>query len=37
MSQRNVAHGVFTIERSYPDVTPQWVFDAFTTEAGKAR
>jgi len=34
--QRSVAHGVFTIERTYPNVTPQRVFDAFATEAGKA-
>jgi uncharacterized protein YndB with AHSA1/START domain len=33
---RSIAHGVFTIERTYPDVTPQRVFDAFATEAGKA-
>jgi uncharacterized protein YndB with AHSA1/START domain len=33
--ERSVAHGVFTIERTYPDVTPQRVFDAFATEAGK--
>jgi uncharacterized protein YndB with AHSA1/START domain len=32
---RSVAHGVFTIERTYPSVTPQRVFDAFATEAGK--
>jgi uncharacterized protein YndB with AHSA1/START domain len=32
---RSVAHGVFTIERTYPGVTPQRVFDAFATEAGK--
>jgi len=33
--ERSVAHGVFTIERTYPSVTPQRVFDAFATEAGK--
>lgn len=32
---RSVAHGVFTIERTYPSVTPQRVFEAFATEAGK--
>jgi uncharacterized protein YndB with AHSA1/START domain len=32
----SIAHGVFTIERTYPGVTPQRVFDAFATEAGKA-
>jgi uncharacterized protein YndB with AHSA1/START domain len=37
MSQPNVAHGVFTVERTYPGVTPQRVFDAFATEAGKAK
>jgi uncharacterized protein YndB with AHSA1/START domain len=35
MTERNVAHGVFTLERTYPDVTPQRVFEAFATEAGK--
>lgn len=34
--QRSVAHGLFTIERTYPKVTPQRVFDAFATEQGKA-
>ena len=29
---RSVAHGVFTIERTYPSVTPQRVFEAFATE-----
>jgi len=33
--ERSVAHGVFTIERTYPSVTPRRVFDAFATEAGK--
>jgi len=33
---RSVAHGTFTIERTYPSVTPQRVYDAFATEAGKA-
>ncbi len=33
--ERTVAHGVFTIERTYPSVNPQRVFDAFATEAGK--
>jgi uncharacterized protein YndB with AHSA1/START domain len=32
---RSVAHGVFTIERSYPDVAPARVFEAFATEKGK--
>ena len=32
---RSVAHGVFTIERSYPAVTPQRVFDAFASIEGK--
>jgi uncharacterized protein YndB with AHSA1/START domain len=34
--ERSVAHGAFAVERTYPDVTPQRVFDAFATEAGKA-
>jgi uncharacterized protein YndB with AHSA1/START domain len=32
---RTVSHGAFTIERTYPDVTPQRVFEAFATEKGK--
>jgi uncharacterized protein YndB with AHSA1/START domain len=28
---RSVAHGVFTIERTYASVTPQRVFDAFAS------
>jgi uncharacterized protein YndB with AHSA1/START domain len=32
---RSVAHGVFTIERSYASVTPQRVFDAFASVEGK--
>lgn len=32
---RSVAHGVFTIERSYASVTPQRVFDAFASIEGK--
>lgn len=32
---RNVSHGSFTIERTYPGVTPQRVFDAFASESGK--
>jgi uncharacterized protein YndB with AHSA1/START domain len=32
---RTVSHGVFTIERTYPGVTPARVFEAFATEAGK--
>ncbi|HEX3887766.1 MAG TPA: SRPBCC family protein [Phenylobacterium sp.] len=33
--ERNVAHGSFTIERSYPDVSPHRVYEAFATEKGK--
>jgi uncharacterized protein YndB with AHSA1/START domain len=33
--QRSVAHGIFTIERTYPSVTPQRVFDAFASVEGK--
>lgn len=36
MTERNVAHGAFTIERTYPNIAPRRVFDAFATEAGKA-
>lgn len=32
---RSVAHGVFTIERTYASVTPQRVFDAFASIQGK--
>lgn len=32
---RSVAHGVFTIERTYQSVTPQRVFDAFASAEGK--
>lgn len=32
---RSVAHGVFTIERTYASVTPQRVFDAFASIEGK--
>ena len=32
---RSVTHGVFTIERIYPSVTPQRVFDAFASIEGK--
>ena len=32
---RSVAHGVFTLERTYPKVTPQRVFDAFASIEGK--
>jgi uncharacterized protein YndB with AHSA1/START domain len=35
MSERSVAHGVFTLERTYPGVTPQRVFDAFASIEGK--
>ena len=31
----NVAHGIFTIERTYAGVTPQRVFDAFASVEGK--
>jgi uncharacterized protein YndB with AHSA1/START domain len=37
MTDKNVAHGVFTVERTYPNVMPQRVFDAFATEAGKVK
>jgi uncharacterized protein YndB with AHSA1/START domain len=36
MTQHSIAHGAFHIERTYPDVTPRRVFDAFATESGKA-
>lgn len=32
---RSVAHGIFTIERTYASVTPQRVFDAFASIEGK--
>jgi uncharacterized protein YndB with AHSA1/START domain len=32
---RSTAHGIFTIERTYPSVTPQQVFDAFASIEGK--
>jgi uncharacterized protein YndB with AHSA1/START domain len=35
IAERSVAHGVFTIERTYPGVTPARVFQAFATEKGK--
>ena len=34
-TNRSVAHGVFIIERTYPSVTPQRVFDAFASVEGK--
>ena len=34
--QRGVSHGVFTVERTYPGVAPQRVFNAFATAEGKA-
>ena len=34
-TNRSVAHGVFTIERTYASVTPQRVFDAFASVEGK--
>ncbi|HEY8004539.1 MAG TPA: SRPBCC family protein [Phenylobacterium sp.] len=34
-ARHNISHGAFTIERTYPGVTPQRVFDAFATAAGK--
>lgn len=33
--KHSVAHGVFTLERTYPGVTPQRVFDAFASIEGK--
>ena len=33
---RSVAHGVFTIERAFPGVTPRRVFDAFASIEGKS-
>ena len=33
--KRSVAHGMFTIERTYPGATPQRVFDAFASVEGK--
>jgi uncharacterized protein YndB with AHSA1/START domain len=33
--ERTVSHGVFTIERTYPGMRPQRVFDAFGTAEGK--
>jgi uncharacterized protein YndB with AHSA1/START domain len=35
MTDRSVSHGSFTIERTYPEVTPLRVYEAFATEAGK--
>jgi len=32
---RSVSHGVFTLERTYPSVSPQRVFDAFASIEGK--
>lgn len=32
-----MAHGAFTIERTYPNVTPRRVFEAFATEVGKSK
>jgi uncharacterized protein YndB with AHSA1/START domain len=32
---RSVAHGVFTVERTYPDVKPTRVYQAFASENGK--
>ncbi len=32
---RTVAHGVFTIERTYPGVTPRRVFEAFASPQAK--
>jgi uncharacterized protein YndB with AHSA1/START domain len=34
-TERSVAHGVFTIDRTYPDVSPARVFEAFATEKAK--
>ncbi len=33
---RNVAHGIFTIERTYASVSPRRVFDAFASAQGKS-
>ena len=33
--ERTAAHGVFTIERTYPGVKPQRVYNAFATVEGK--
>jgi uncharacterized protein YndB with AHSA1/START domain len=35
LTKRSVAHGVFTLERTYPNVTPRRVFDAFASIEGK--
>jgi len=32
----SIAHGSFTIERTFPGVTPKRVYDAFATPQGKA-
>jgi uncharacterized protein YndB with AHSA1/START domain len=32
---RSISHGIFTLERTYPRVTPQRVFDAFASIEGK--
>ncbi|HEX3363752.1 SRPBCC family protein [Phenylobacterium sp.] len=32
---RSVSHGVFTLERTYPTVTPRRVFEAFASIEGK--
>jgi uncharacterized protein YndB with AHSA1/START domain len=36
LPNRSIAHGIFTIERSYPSVTPRRVFDAFASIDGKS-
>lgn len=33
---RSIVHGSFTIERTFPGVTPKRVYDAFATPQGKA-
>lgn len=33
---RSIAHGLFTIERTYPSVTPRRVFDAFASADAKS-
>lgn len=37
MSERAVTHSTFSIERSFPDASPRWVYRAFADPAAKAR
>jgi uncharacterized protein YndB with AHSA1/START domain len=37
MTERTVTHAIFTIERTYPGVTPQRVFDAWASPQAKSR